>query len=90
MNEFFKPSEALLSKLDAKKGAKAKYPWDNLPPMMSFSVSDKDCKYTSLITLARRTGERLKKQFKVYYHKDQGVYEVARVDKPEEKLPQMF
>lgn len=59
-----------------------KYPWHSLNIGDSFKIPVANIKYTTLMTLAYRTGKRLNKKFKVVLHPEMGIYEVGRLADP--------
>ena len=80
MTGIYDMSPAMKASLNAKKGAIMKYNWLGLEPGKSFTIADSQIKLSSLETLAYRTGKRHNRKFKVIHHKQDNLYEVARVD----------
>lgn len=57
----------------------AKYPWKELDIGKCFIVSQENIKYESIKALASRKGRLLDRKFTVVTHKEDNLFEVARI-----------
>jgi hypothetical protein len=71
--------KAKAEKPKARVGKEAKYPWKELEIGKCFTVPDSQIKFSSLVTLAYRTGKKMKRVFEVVHHEEMGLYEVGYV-----------
>lgn len=73
------------------KNNRSKYPWRTIEVGQAFQVPIGSVTQSSLISLAYKTGKRLKKRFKVKEYKQYNSYAVARlpdhVGNDDEKKP---
>ncbi len=76
--KLYPASEQILTKA-AKQTRATKYPWHELKLGQAFVVDDSEISYPSMHTLARRSGARHGREYRVYHHVAHKSIEVAYV-----------